>query len=83
MKAKQVHDMTTEELKLKLTDLKKELFNLRFSHATGQLSNPMVIVDRKRDIARVLTVLRQRELSGVKETVEPVKKEAVKKTAKK
>ena len=63
MKAKQVHDMTTEELKLKLASLKKELFNLRFSHATGQLSNPMVMVTCKRDIARVLTVLRQRELA--------------------
>ena len=64
MKAKQAHDMTTEELKLKLASLKKELFNLRFSHATGQLSNPMVMVTCKRDIARVLTILRQRELSG-------------------
>ena len=63
MKAKQVHDMATEELKLKLASLKKELFNLRFSHATGQLSNPMVMVTCKRDIARVLTILRQRELA--------------------
>ena len=62
MKAEKVHEMTTEELKLKLASLKKELFNLRFSHATGQLSNPMVMVTCKRDIARVLTVLRQREL---------------------
>jgi len=62
MKAVQVHEMSTEELKLKLVSLKKELFNLRFSHATGQLSNPMVLVTCKRDIARVLTVLRQREL---------------------
>ena len=62
MKAEKVHEMSTEELKLKLVSLKKELFNLRFSHATGQLSNPMVMVTCKRDIARVLTVLRQREL---------------------
>ena len=62
MKAEKVHEMTNEELKLKLAALKKELFNLRFSHATGQLSNPMVMVTCKRDIARVLTVLRQREL---------------------
>ena len=63
MKAEKVHEMTTEELKLKLAALKKELFNLRFSHATGQLSNPMVLVTCKRDIARVLTVLRERELN--------------------
>ena len=63
MKADKVHEMTTEELKLKLTALKKELFNLRFSHATGQLGNPMVMVTCKRDIARVMTVLRQRELN--------------------
>ena len=67
MKANKVHEMTTEELKLKLTALKKELFNLRFSHATGQLSNPMVMVTCKRDIARVLTVLRQRELEAGKQ----------------
>lgn len=64
MKADKVHEMTTEELKLKLAALKKELFNLRFSHATNNLSNPMVLVTCKRDIARVLTVLRQRELSA-------------------
>jgi len=62
MKADKVREMTTEELKAKLVSLKKELFNLRFSHATGQLGNPMVMVTCKRDIARVLTVLRQREL---------------------
>ena len=64
MKADKVHDMTTEELKVKLASLKKELFNLRFSHATNHLNNPMVMVTCKRDIARVLTVLRQRELSA-------------------
>ena len=65
MKADKVHEMTTEELKTKLASLKKELFNLRFSHATGQLSNPMVMVTCKRDIARVLTVMRQRELGQI------------------
>ena len=63
MKSVQVHEMTDEELKLKLASLKKELFNLRFSHATGQLSNPMVMVTCKRDIARVLTVMRQRDIA--------------------
>ncbi len=64
MKADKVHEMTTEELNVKLASLKKELFNLRFSHATNNLSNPMVLVTCRRDIARVMTVLRQRELKA-------------------
>lgn len=55
--------MNTEELKVKLKDLKQELFNLRFQHATGQLSNPLTINTCKKDIARVMTILRERELS--------------------
>ncbi|GHV04284.1 50S ribosomal protein L29 [Clostridia bacterium] len=66
MKAKQVHDMTTEELTARLNELKKELFSLRFSHATGQLSNTNLLVTCKRDIARVKTVLRAREIAGGK-----------------
>ena len=62
MKAKQIHEMKDEELAVKLTELKQELFNLRFSHATGQLNNPMQMVNCKRDIARVKTVMREREL---------------------
>ena len=54
--------MKDEELAIKLTELKQELFNLRFSHATGQLNNPMQMVNCKRDIARVKTVMREREL---------------------
>ena len=48
------------------TELKTALFNLRFQHATGQLSNTMVIKSTKRDIARVKTILRQREISAAK-----------------
>lgn len=66
MKAKQIHEMTDEELQAKLADLKKELFNLRFSHATGQLDNPMTLVACKRDIARVKTVIRERQLKNAK-----------------
>ncbi len=62
MKAKEIHEMKDEELAVKLTELKQELFNLRFSHATGQLNNPMQMVNCKRDIARVKTVMREREL---------------------
>ena len=64
MKSKQVHEMTTEELTAKLADLKKELFGLRFSHATGNLCNPNQLVICRRDIARVKTVLRERELKA-------------------
>ena len=62
MKASTFKEMSVEELNLKLTQLKQELFNLRFSHATGQLANPMQMVNCKRDIARIKTILREREL---------------------
>ena len=62
MKAQTFREMTAEELNLKLNELKQELFNLRFSHATGQLTNPMQMVNCKRDIARIKTILREREL---------------------
>ena len=64
MKGKELHNMTDEELKSKLGELKSELFNLRFRHASGQLDNPMTIADCKKDIARVNTVLRERELKA-------------------
>ncbi len=62
MKAKQVHELKDEELQQKLSELRSELFNLRFSSATGQLTNPMQLKNVKRDIARVQTVIREREL---------------------
>ena len=62
MKANDIRDLHTEELETKLKDLKAELFNLRFQHATNQLDNPIRIADVKRDIARVMTILREREL---------------------
>ena len=52
--------MTAEQLGVKLQDLKKELFNLRFQHAINQLDNPHKITDVKHDIARVMTVLREK-----------------------
>ena len=60
MKASNVRELTTPELEAKLADLKKELFNLRLSHATGQLNNPLQLNLVKKDIARVKTVLRER-----------------------
>ena len=62
MKAKQIHEMTDQELTDKLAALKDELFNLRFQHATGQLENANVLGTVKKDIARVKTVIREREL---------------------
>ena len=63
MKVNEIIDMTNEELDQKLADLKAELFNLRFQHATNQLDNPRVITDVKRTIARIKTILRERELT--------------------
>ncbi|AZK58806.1 LSU ribosomal protein L29p (L35e) [Candidatus Desulforudis audaxviator] len=57
--------MTDVELRKKLADTKDELFRLRFQSATGQLDNPMKIQEVRRRIARVKTVLREREL-GIK-----------------
>ena len=64
MKGKELHNMTNEELSSKLGELKSELFNLRFRHASGQLDNPMTIAPVKKDIARVNTVIRERELQS-------------------
>ena len=63
MKAIKVHEMSDEELVSKLAELKKELFNLRLNHATGQLNNPLALNICKKDIARVKTVIRERQLS--------------------
>ena len=63
MKAKNFKDMTNEELEAKLKSLKQELFNLRFSNATGQLANSMQLNFVKKDIARIKTILTERELN--------------------
>ena len=64
MKIKEIRDLTTEELQVKVTDLKKELFTQRFNLATNNLENPMKISSIKKDIAKVLTVIREREIKG-------------------
>ena len=60
MKIAEIKNMTVEELNAKLVELNKELFNLRFQHAEKQLENPHKITEVKRDIARVMTVLNEK-----------------------
>ena len=60
MKATEIRKMTVEELNEKLKELKSELFNLRFQHAVNQLDNPHRIADVKKDIARVMTILHEK-----------------------
>lgn len=60
MKAIEMNKMTDAELEAKLKELKGELFNLRFQHAINQLDNPHKIADVKKDIARVMTVIREK-----------------------
>lgn len=64
MKSKELRQMTNEELNEKLKALKVELFNLRFSNATGGLKNPIAINLTKKDIARVETILRERTIGA-------------------
>ena len=64
MKASDVRKMSAAELETKLSDLKKDLFQLRLQHATNQLENPVKIAEVKRDIARVKTIIREHELAG-------------------
>ena len=79
MKNVDFNSLTNSELVEKLASLKSELFNLRFTHATGSLTNNSELAICKRNIARVKTVIRQREL-GLAQAPE---KEAVKKSTKK
>ena len=62
MKANEIRNMSVEELDKKLTELKKDLFMLRMQHATNHLDNPIKISNVRRDIARVKTVLREKQL---------------------
>ncbi len=64
MKASNFESMTNEQLKAKIAELKEELFNLRFRLATGQLENVMQISSVRKDIARAMTVQRQKELKA-------------------
>ena len=60
MKAKEIKNLSVEELNKKLEDLKKDLFMLRMQHATNQLENPLQLNAVKKDIARVKTIIREK-----------------------
>ena len=64
MKASEIRNLSVQELNEKLSDLKSELFNLRFQHAINQLDNPKRLSDVKKDIARVKTQIRANELKS-------------------
>ena len=61
MKAKELKNLSVEELTKKLEELKKDLFMLRMQHATNQLDNPMQLATVKKDIARIKTIIREKE----------------------
>ena len=60
MKAKEIRNLSVEDLNKKLNELKKDLFMLRMQHATNQLDNPMQLANAKQDIARVKTIIREK-----------------------
>ena len=64
MKTSEIKSLSIDELKLKVKALNEELFNLRFSHATRNLANPLAIRNVRREIARVKTVLREKEIEN-------------------
>ena len=63
MKMDVIRELGAADLAKELENMKKELFNLRFQHVTGQLENPLRMKDVKRDIARIKTVIRENELA--------------------
>ena len=65
MELKKIREMSEAELNAELLRMKKDLFNLRFQHVTGQLENPVLMRETKRDIARVKTIIREKELAKV------------------
>ena len=62
-KPEELRELSDDELDAKLAEAKEELFNLRFQLVTGQLDNPMAIKTMRKEIARILTVIRERELA--------------------
>ncbi len=65
MKAKEIRDRSDDELRKALGDLEEQLFKLRFQKSTGQIENPIKIREVRKDIARVLTVMSERQTEGV------------------
>ena len=64
MKANEIRKLSTEEINKKIAESKEELFNLRMKQATGNLENPMRIRELRKTVARLKTILRERELEG-------------------
>ena len=64
MELNKIREMSDKELNAELIKLKKDLFNLRFQHVTGQLENPVQLREIKKDIARVKTIIREKELTA-------------------
>ena len=67
MKVKEIRELTTEQINDKIKEYKDEIFNLRMSQATGNLEKPSRIHELRKDIARILTVLKEREILAAKE----------------
>ena len=65
MELNKIREMSELELNAELLKMKKDLFNLRFQHVTGQLENPVKLREPKRDIARIKTIIREKELEKV------------------
>ncbi|WP_312647802.1 50S ribosomal protein L29 [Aminipila sp.] len=65
MELKKMREMTDAELVIELKKMKNELFNLRFQHVTGQLENPIKLREAKKQIAKVKTIIREKELQKV------------------
>lgn len=63
MKVKEIRELTTDEIVVKIKENKEELFNLRFQQATGNLEKPSRIRDLRHEVARMKTILRERELN--------------------
>lgn len=65
MELNKIREMTDAELIAELAKMKKDLFNLRFQHVTGQLENPVKMRETKRNIARIKTIIREKELAKI------------------
>ncbi len=63
MELNKIREMSEAELNAELLKMKKDLFNLRFQHVTGQLENPILLRETRKDIARVKTIIREKELA--------------------
>ena len=63
MEMSKIREMSEAELNAELNKMKKDLFNLRFQHVTGQLENPILLRETRRDIARVKTIIKEKELA--------------------